>query len=224
MEDYLEEIFALEMHGDEATVTLLSERLDVTKGTVVSAIKKLVEADMLDHERYGSVALTEKGREQALNIYRRHAHLSFLFTEILGFDKEKAQNLACIMEHEMDSETDGRLFALTDYFCQALREGAAWFKELRVEMDDPSRLPTPLVALKPGMKGIVNRVTSNGLLRKRLMEMGLVPGTEITFLKTSPLGDPLEFEIGGRNLALRRSEAATVWVRRKKENESHDAT
>ena len=47
------------------------------------------------------------------------------------------------------------------------------------------------------------------------MEMGLVPGTEITFLKTSPLEIHWS-EIGGRNLALRRSEAATVWVRRKR--------
>ncbi|MDD2206967.1 MAG: DtxR family transcriptional regulator [Aminobacterium sp.] len=219
MEDYLEVIFSLEIHGHEATVTELAERLKVTKGTVVSAVKKLVEADMLDHEPYGAVALTETGRERALSVYRRHTHLYFLFTELLGFGKDKAWDLACIMEHEMDDETDGRLLALTDFFCRAQREGATWLKELQSEMDDPSRLPCPLVTLKPGMKGIINRVTSEGSLRKRLLEMGLVPGSEIEMVKSSPLGDPIEFETRGMNIALRRSEAATVWVRRKKEDE-----
>ncbi|WP_448807968.1 metal-dependent transcriptional regulator [Aminobacterium mobile] len=224
IEDYLEAIFALEIHGQEATVTDLAERLKVTKGTVVSAIKKLVEAGFLDHEKYGAVALTENGRERALCVYRRHDHLNFLFSEILGIERSKAWALACIMEHEMDEQTDGRLLALTDFFCQAQREGAAWFNDLKAEMDDPSRLPCPLVMLRPGMKGTINRITADGPLRKRLLEMGLVPGSIITYIQTSPLGDPIEFEIRGTRLALRRSEAATVWIRRVKEDDACGST
>ncbi|MEX2187788.1 MAG: ferrous iron transport protein A [Pirellulales bacterium] len=46
----------------------------------------------------------------------------------------------------------------------------------------------------------------------RLLEMGLIPGVEIRLLGTAPLGDPLEFELRGYRLSLRRSEAARVEV------------
>jgi ferrous iron transport protein A len=46
----------------------------------------------------------------------------------------------------------------------------------------------------------------------RLLEMGLIPGVEIRLLGTAPLGDPLEFELRGYRLSLRRSEAARVKV------------
>lgn len=46
----------------------------------------------------------------------------------------------------------------------------------------------------------------------RLLEMGLIPGVEVRLLGTAPLGDPLEFELRGYRLSLRRSEAARVKV------------
>lgn len=46
----------------------------------------------------------------------------------------------------------------------------------------------------------------------RLLEMGLIPGVEVRLLGTAPLGDPLEFELRGYRLSLRRSEAARVEV------------
>jgi len=46
----------------------------------------------------------------------------------------------------------------------------------------------------------------------RLLEMGLVDGTEVRFLGAAPLGDPLEFLIRGARLSLRRSEARRVSV------------
>ena len=47
----------------------------------------------------------------------------------------------------------------------------------------------------------------------RLLEMGLIPGVEIRMLGAAPLGDPLEFELRGYRLSLRRSEAARVEVK-----------
>lgn len=44
----------------------------------------------------------------------------------------------------------------------------------------------------------------------RLMEMGLVPGTELRVLGLAPLGDPLEIEVRGYRLSIRKSEAARV--------------
>ena len=46
----------------------------------------------------------------------------------------------------------------------------------------------------------------------RLLEMGLTPGTQVTLIGTAPLGDPLEFEIRGYRLSLRKSEATRVTI------------
>ena len=63
-----------------------------------------------------------------------------------------------------------------------------------------------------GMRGHVTQVHDGGLTCQRIMEMGLVPGTSFTLIGTAPLGDPLELEIRGYRLSLRRSEARHVDV------------
>lgn len=50
-------------------------------------------------------------------------------------------------------------------------------------------------------------------LRRRLMEHGLVPGTEVAVTNVAPLGDPLEISVRGARLSLRRNEAAGLRVR-----------
>lgn len=50
--------------------------------------------------------------------------------------------------------------------------------------------------------------------RRRLLEMGLTPGTEVALVNVAPLGDPLEIELRSGRLSIRRHEAALVLVRR----------
>ena len=51
----------------------------------------------------------------------------------------------------------------------------------------------------------------------KLMEMGCVPGEEISIVKIAPLGDPISISIAGYNLSLRRTEAQYIWVEEVKE-------
>ena len=67
-----------------------------------------------------------------------------------------------------------------------------------------------LAELSIGSRGEVVQVEGVDEVSLRLMEMGLVPGTEFTLLGTAPLGDPLELEVRGYRLSLRKSEAARV--------------
>jgi ferrous iron transport protein A len=55
-------------------------------------------------------------------------------------------------------------------------------------------------------------IAGDDALGMRLMEMGLTPGVEMELLGAAPLGDPLEFEVRGYRLSLRRNEAARVSV------------
>lgn len=69
-----------------------------------------------------------------------------------------------------------------------------------------------LSQLPIGRRGQVVQVEGVDEISVRLMEMGLVPGTEFTLLGAAPLGDPLEMEVRGYRLSLRKSEGARVEV------------
>lgn len=70
----------------------------------------------------------------------------------------------------------------------------------------------PLSAVPVGTEARVKRVTGDGRLRRRLLEMGLIPGIVIRVEGTAPLGDPVEVRVRGYLLTLRRNEAASVLV------------
>jgi len=70
----------------------------------------------------------------------------------------------------------------------------------------------PLHKLKAGQRGIVVRVGGKGPARRRMMDMGLVPGSEVAVVRVAPLGDPIEFTVKGYSLSLRKSEAQAIEV------------
>ncbi|RLC66577.1 MAG: hypothetical protein DRI48_04350 [Chloroflexi bacterium] len=70
----------------------------------------------------------------------------------------------------------------------------------------------PLHELSVGQCGIIVHVGGQGPVRRRMMDMGLVRGTEVKVVRVAPLGDPIEFEVKGYSLSLRKSEARNVTV------------
>jgi ferrous iron transport protein A len=66
--------------------------------------------------------------------------------------------------------------------------------------------------LEPGQKGVVVNIKGSGATRRRIMDMGIVRGSEIKVIRRAPLGDPVEFEIRDYNLTLRKSEAERIYI------------
>lgn len=66
--------------------------------------------------------------------------------------------------------------------------------------------------LAVGETGRVVRIAEADDISRRLLEMGVTPGVEIVRLGAAPLGDPLEFEVRGYRLSLRRKEAEHVEI------------
>lgn len=71
-----------------------------------------------------------------------------------------------------------------------------------------------LKELKPGESGVVTSIGTKGPIKKRLMDMGVTPGAEIRVIKVAPLGDPVEVNLRGYELSLRKDEAAQIIVSR----------
>jgi ferrous iron transport protein A len=66
--------------------------------------------------------------------------------------------------------------------------------------------------LEVGQSGRVVRVLGSDDVSRRILEMGVTPGVEIRRIGTAPLGDPLEFDVRGYRLSLRRTEAQHIEV------------
>ena len=222
IEDYLEAVLDIEMSGEIATVTRIAKNLNVTKATVTAVLKKLKSSSLLEHEHYGDVILTAEGREKALKIYRRHEFLTDFFVRILGFSRERAQKVSCVMEHEIDESTEKRLAAFTDALALAERNGESWLEGLQKQLDDAAALPTPLCLMEPGANGTIARVTAQYELRKRLTAAGFIPGAAISNIQKSE-GQPggvFKFEMNGMGISFGITEASAVWLNKSTQQET----
>jgi ferrous iron transport protein A len=69
-----------------------------------------------------------------------------------------------------------------------------------------------LSELKPKERGKIVKTTGKGSTHRRLLDMGLVAGSEVMVERVAPLGDPIEIRVKGYNLSLRKEEAASIQV------------
>jgi Fe2+ transport system protein FeoA len=69
-----------------------------------------------------------------------------------------------------------------------------------------------LSSLQPGDRGRVKKVSGEGNLKRKLLDMGIIPGVVLEVVKLAPLGDPIEIKIRGYNLSLRKDEAGRISV------------
>ncbi|MGI6734682.1 MAG: FeoA family protein [Bacilli bacterium] len=81
-------------------------------------------------------------------------------------------------------------------------------EQLNIEIGNLARLS--LVPI--GTSGIIRKVYGEGRLRRRLLDMGLTPGTEVFLRKKAPLGDPLELTLRGYELSIRKNEAELIII------------
>ena len=65
---------------------------------------------------------------------------------------------------------------------------------------------------KIGRRMRIVRLNGDGPVRRRIMDMGLTKGAEVTVRKVAPLGDPLELTVRGYELSIRKDEAAKIEV------------
>ncbi|MEA3508710.1 MAG: metal-dependent transcriptional regulator [Synergistota bacterium] len=213
LEDYLESLFELEIQGETPTVTLLARRLDVTKSAVTLMAKRLMEQGFLEHEHYGGLFLTGRGFAMGLRFYRRHENLSFLFSEMLGIPAKEAEEVACTMEHAMKEESENRLLAFADFFCNAMRGGEKWTSDLRKKLEEPKSLPQPLPLFNQNDKGLIVRITARNPLRERLLAQGFSPDQRVVVEEFLP-EMKMKVTVGQVERVISRVEAAVVWARK----------
>jgi len=238
MENYLEAIYHLQREQEVARVKDIADRLKVKMPSVSNALNALRERELIHHERYGCVTLTEQGSAMAAGICRRHQALKRFLTDILQLGESRAEDEACRLEHALSATTLARLIGFIDFIKRCPRGGPDWLRHLSGRWEDlacsydcakciesikvPDRHPfqpreatekTVTVAeVMPGERGKVLRVSGGRAARRRIMGMGVTPGSDLAVERVAPAGDALEVRVRGYHLSLTKQEAAQIAI------------
>lgn len=105
LQDYLEVILSLSEEDENVRVTDIASSLNIAKASVSQALSTLKKEGLITQSRYGPVQLTEKGKEYAHQVRRRHEVIRFFLMEVLGVSPEIAERDACLLEHELSPQT-----------------------------------------------------------------------------------------------------------------------
>jgi DtxR family Mn-dependent transcriptional regulator len=196
-EEYLEAILEIEEEGVVPIRARLVERLGLSAPAVSETVNRLVDhgyAELLDDR---SLKLTDKGREVATSVVRRHRLAERLLVDIIGLEWEKVHKEADRWEHAISADVEEKLVKL---------------------LGDPATCPhgnpipgsahkadgaptTPLINSEPG-KIVVQRISEKVEIDESaiqfLADAKLIPGSNATVVSSGPDGVHVESDAGER--------------------------
>lgn len=113
-EDYIRAIYLLNQEEDNATVTNLANKLNLSKSTVSERLKSLSAAKLAVAPLYGKVQLTPEGKKLGEKLTYKHRLLEVFLYETLKMPKDKIHDEAEILEHALSDEVTKRLAKFLD--------------------------------------------------------------------------------------------------------------
>lgn len=208
MRDYLVEIYRLSGYDGESkgfvSTSALADVLDVSAPAVNRMVTKLKELDLLLHEPYQGIALTEAGRREARIKLRYHRIAEAFLVNVMGFGW-----------HEVHEEAQRMSSGLSEMLAQRMLEMAGNpaycpHGEPIPALDGTLREPAdvPLSDVCDGEHLEITRVRTRESDRLQyIAALGLVPGAQVELIHAAPFNGPLqiklkeEYRIIGHNLA-----------------------
>jgi DtxR family Mn-dependent transcriptional regulator len=139
LEDYLEAIYRLENEKRAARVRDISQYLGVAKSTVNAALKSLSAKGLIAYEPYQLIVLTEKGKERASEIVLYHEVMRHFLSDILAIERERAEHVACEMEHAVDRDVIERFACFLAFIENSDGAEESWVNRFRDIVTDKSR-------------------------------------------------------------------------------------
>jgi DtxR family transcriptional regulator, Mn-dependent transcriptional regulator len=111
-QDYLKVIWnAQEWSREKVSTKMLAERMGVSASTASESIRKLADQGLVDHEKYGAVTLTDRGRRAAVSVVRRHRLLETFLVNELGYRWDEVHDEAEVLEHAVSDMLMARIDA-----------------------------------------------------------------------------------------------------------------
>jgi DtxR family transcriptional regulator, Mn-dependent transcriptional regulator len=230
LEDYLESIYQLVRDSGFARIRDIARARNVRAASVTPAMRRLDDLGLIRYERREYVVLTPQGEDAARRVFGRHQLLSRFFATFLGLGLAEAESNACAVEHVLSPAAIDKLARYFEFIemCPDASSLVAKFRQCSLVQDAvpecstgcPVKLQTPamedkhmsIADLEPGQSGRIRQVGGGGIVRQRLLDMGILPNAVVEMARRAPTGDPVWIRMQGFELALRQTEAAAVQV------------
>ena len=119
IQDYLKALLELSKDGEPVHSADVAETVGVSRASVSRAMNVLKDAEYIIKEKYGTILLTQLGRQTAHIVKKRNELITTFLTNVLGVNPHMAKADACLMEHTISTETAGKLEAYLREVCEA---------------------------------------------------------------------------------------------------------
>jgi DtxR family transcriptional regulator, Mn-dependent transcriptional regulator len=210
-EDYLKVIYDLGRGGGPVTTSSIAARLSVAAGTVTGMVKKLAALNLVSHEHYRGVELTEAGRKIALEVIRHHRLVERYLFEAMGVPWDRVHEEAEKWEHVLSEEMEARMDEILGGPTTDPHGSPIPTRDLEMKEADTS----PLSELAPGERGTVAEVgDEDAAMLRYFAELGLFPEAEVEVLAVAPYEGPITLRVAGSECAIGRQAAGQVFMTR----------
>jgi len=227
-DEYLEALYNLTQEGKPASTSAISKRLNIAPASVTEMLQKLASNDYVNYLPYQGVTLTPKGFQIAEKMTRKHRLLERFLHDVLKIGNEKVHKEACDMEHALSDETaramcqtlkspdkcpdDGQVIPPCDLGFSSCDECRKWGQDNLEKIGKRKTNVVSMSALKEDQEGLVSFIRGDNKVLRRLLDLGLTPGTKIKVSRVAPLKGPMEIACRGSRLALGDEIACNVFV------------
>lgn len=211
IEDYLKTIYMLSQQEGKVTMSRIAEARQVKPGSATSMLQRLARLGLVDYTKHQrSVALTESGREIALEVIRHHRLIELYLVEKLGFSWDEVHKEADLLEHVISEKLEERIAAVLNYPTVDPHGDPIPTKDGEL-LEAQS---VPLASLAAGARATVARVPddANSEMLRYLGGVGLVPGADLLVMDVAPFEGPLTLTIGGQEKIVGHKVASAVYV------------
>ena len=208
-EEYLESIYRLQQSQGVARTSALVKMLNVAPGTITNTIKRLERDQLVTHEPYKGVKLTDLGRRKAIDVLRRHRLSERLLTDILNLDWGTAHEAACRLEHGLTNEVLTHLERVLGHpkTCPHGNPIPSTYGEI---VEDTSQ---PLTRLNKGEKGIIAKIKhEEPEVLRYLASLNLKPDVAVEMIEQAPFQGPITLKINGNTSAISRTMAEKIRI------------
>ena len=104
LEDYIETVYNIFLKEGKVRAVDVARKLKVSRASVTEALQKLEQLGLITYGHYGTITITDSGKDKAGKIIKKHQTLSLFFEKILGVNHDLAESTACKTEHVISDE------------------------------------------------------------------------------------------------------------------------
>ncbi|ADG98012.1 iron (metal) dependent repressor, DtxR family [Segniliparus rotundus DSM 44985] len=212
-QDYLKVLWNLgEWSEAPVTTKLLAEKLGVSASTASEGVRKLVDQGLVEHERYGSVSLTQDGRAAAVSVVRRHRLIETFLVEELHYGWDEVHDEAEILEHAISDRFVERLDAKLGRPARDPHGDPIPRQDGSVPAQDASKLADA----PEGTDALIARISDHDPEMLRYFEsVGLALDAQVSVLRRRDFAGTITIRLddqGSNAIELGKPAAEAVWI------------